>query len=274
MEFKEIAEGVKISSMGIGTWRIGGGETANHSMDEQEIKTLLEGIEHGMTHIDTAEYYGAGHSEEIVGRAISPYDRQDLFITTKVWRNHLKYDDLIKSIKGSLKRLQQDYIDLYLVHWPNPEVPLEETMKALEYCVEEGYTRLIGVSNFSIELMDEASSCLEENRLVANQVKYSLAEQEPKHGLLPYCLENDVTLIAYSPLARGDLVMPGNPVLDELTHKYGKTHAQISLNWLLSQEKVVVIPKASTFEHLLDNLGAVGWTLDKSDSIRLAQSFH
>jgi len=204
LDFKEIACREKISVLGLGTWRIGGSENADYSKDEEEISTLRKGIELGMVHLDTAERYGAGHCEEIVGRAIEPFTRRDLFVTTKVWHNHLKYDDLIKSIKASLKRLQQDYVDLYLVHWPNQNVPLKETMRALENCVIEGYTRFIGVSNFPLNLFMEAQTYLKEEKLVANQVKYSLVDQGPVKSLVPYCVENDVTLIAYTPLSRGN----------------------------------------------------------------------
>lgn len=273
MDFKEIASGVKIPAIGLGTWGIGGGHSPDTSRDEEDIESLRLGIELQMTHIDTAERYGAGHCEEVVAQAIEPYDRKDLFLTTKVWHDHLKRGDLIKSMNASLKRLQQDYVDLYLIHWPNPEVPLKETMEALEYCAEEGYTRFIGVSNFSPELVAEAQSYLKEHRLVANQVKYSLTEQGPRAELLPYCRENDVILIAYTPLAKGNLARPGNLVLDELAEKYGKTQAQISLNWLILQEKVIAIPKATNPDHLRDNIGATDWEIDTDDLQRLTNSF-
>jgi len=273
LDYKEISRDVKISALGLGTWSIGGKETADLSRDNEDIKALQIGIELGMTHIDTAEYYGAGHCEEVVAKAIEPFNRRDLFITTKVWSNHLRRDDLIRSIKASLKRLGQDYVDLYLVHWPNPQVPLKETMGALEHCIEEGYTRFIGVSNFSAQLVEEAQSNLKEHKLVSNQVKYNLNEQEPRTELLPYCRENDVTLIAWSPLAQGKLTKPGNPVLDKLVRKYEKTPAQIALNWLISQENVITIPKASNLDHLRDNLGAVGWRMDEEDQQMLAKSY-
>ena len=273
MDYKEITKGEKIAALGLGTWRIGGGEIPDLSKDREEIKTLQYGIEKGMTHIDTAEYYGAGHSEEIVCRAIEPFNRKDLFITTKVWPNHLKYHQVLKSIKASLKRLEVDYVDLFLIHWPNPDVPLSETMKALENCVEDGYTRYIGVSNFSAKLMMKAQSHLKENRLVANQVKYNLNSQEPKEQLLPYCIENNAILVAYSPLGKGNLTRPFNKVLDNFTTKYDKTRAQIALNWLISQENVITIPKASNIQHLKENLGSVGWTLSSEDRERLSQSF-
>ncbi len=273
MDFKKIAGGVEISALGLGTYRMGEGRAAGTSDDEGDVEALRLGIELGITHIDTAERYASGHSEEVVADAIEPFERRDLFITTKVWHDHLEHDDLIASMEASLKRLRQDYVDLYLVHWPNPDVPLEETMRALEYCAEEGYTRLIGVSNFSTELVAEAQSHLKEHTLVANQVHYNLEEQEPRAELLPYCRVNDIVLVAYTPLARGKLTRPGNPVLDELAEQYGKTQAQVSLNWLISQENVVAIPKASNPVHLRDNLGAVGWKLDEDDQQRLVVAF-
>lgn len=265
-----MSEGALISVLGQGTAGIGG--ASNRSRDEAEIQALRAGLDLGMTHIDTAERYSSGHSEELVGEAIEPYQRKDLFITTKVWSNHLCHDDLIASMKGSLSRLGLDYVDLYLIHWPNPEVPLRETMKALEHCAEEGFTSFIGVSNFSAALIAEAQSHLKDHRLVANQVKYSLKAQDPRSELLPYCRENDVMLIAYTPLAKGGLTRAGNVVLDELAEKYGKTQAQVSLNWLISQEKVIAIPKASRLEHLRDNVGADGWKLSDEDHNRLGES--
>jgi diketogulonate reductase-like aldo/keto reductase len=272
MYFKKIG-GSDISALGLGTYRMGEGRYSGTSDDKMDVEAIRLGIELGITHIDTAERYAGGYSEEVVADAIEPFERRDLFITTKVWHNHLEHDDLIASMEASLKRLRMDYVDLYLVHWPNPEVPLEETMGALEYCAEEGYTRLIGVSNFSAELVEEAQSHLKEHRLVADQVHYSLLEQEPRAGLLQYCQGNDIILIAYTPLARGELTRPGNPVLDEMAEKYGKTQAQVSLNWLIYQDNVVTIPKASNPDHLRDNLGAVGWRMDETDQRKLALSY-
>jgi len=275
MEYKELekAKGFRLPVLGLGTWGISGREVSDDSRDKEEVAALRTGIELGITHIDTAEMYGAGHAEMLVGEAIKPYKRDDLFITTKVWNTNLRHNDLILSMKGSLKRLGVEYVDLYLIHWPNPEIPLRETMRALEYCLFEGYTHFIGVSNFSASLIAEAQSYLRDSFLVADQVHYSLTEQSPRKELLPYCQKNDVMLIAYRPLERGQLTSPGHPVLDELATKYGKTQAQVSLNWLMSQEKVVAIPKASRVEHLKDNAGAVGWRLSEKDLVRLGESF-
>lgn len=271
MEYKEIARGVRIPVIGLGTWGIGGWEEPDPSRDLEGIASLREGIELGMTHIDTAEMYAGGHCEEVVGEAIKPYDREELFITTKVWRSHLRFDDVISAIKGSLRRLELDYVDLYLVHWPNPEVPLQETMRAMERCAEEGYTRFIGVSNFDRNLLERAQSHLREHRIVADQVEYSLLEQGPMKTLLPYCQREGVMLIAYTPLAKGRLARPGIPILDEMAERYGKTQGQVALNWLISQEWVVAIPKASKIEHLRENAGAVGWRLKPEDWRRLGE---
>jgi diketogulonate reductase-like aldo/keto reductase len=221
-----------------------------------------------MTHIDTAEIYGSGHVEEIVGETIKPFRRKDIFITTKVSPVNLRFDDLVNSIKSSLKRLKTDFVDLYLIHWPNPGIRLEETMKNLEYVVEQGFTRFIGVSNFSVELMKKAQSYTKQ-KIVANQVEYSLLCREPEKDLLPYCQKEDIMLIAYTPLANGRLAKPGFRLLDKMTEKYNRTQAQIALNWLISKEKVVTIPKTIKIEHLKDNLGAIGWKLEHSDIEKL-----
>ena len=273
MEFKEFAAGARIPVLGLGTWGVGGMQTADPSRDDEEVEALRLGIDLGVTHIDTAEYYAAGHSEEIVGRAIEPYDRGDLFITTKVWHNHLHYDDLVASMKASLERMALDYVDLYLIHWPNPRVPLEETMRALEHCVDEGYTRYIGVSNFPAPLLAEAQTHLRERRLIADQVEYSLEAQKPRTELLPHCQEHGIALVAYTPLAKGRLAKAGNETLDELAEKYGKTRAQVSLNWLINQENVLAIPKASNIAHLRDNIGALGWRLSDEDEDKLTEAF-
>jgi len=274
MKYTNLTENVRIPVLGLGTWGMGGRSSPDYSNDKEDIEAIKFALDLGLTHIDTAEYYGSGHAEELVGRAIQGYDRDELFITTKVWRTNLEHDDLIASMKGSLERLGLDYVDLYLIHWPNPEVPLKETMEALECCSEEGWTRLIGVSNFSKELMMEAQGYLKEESLVANQVEYSLMEQEPKTELLPYLKEINSTLIAYRPIARGKLAKPGHGALDELADRYDKTQVQIALNWLISQENVIAIPKSSDKTHLREIAGAVDWSLSKEDRKRLETSFN
>ena len=273
IETREIAPGVEIPVLGLGTWGMGGRQIEDHRWDDENVTAIRMAIELGLTHIDTAEYYGAGHAEELVREAVEPYDRRDLFITTKVWHTNLHRRDLMESMRKSLRRLGLDYVDLYLVHWPNPDIFLGETMTAMERCANEGQTRFIGVSNFSRSLMREAQSHLETHTLVANQVEYSLLDQKPKMDLLPSMQAEGRTLIAYSPLGRGILAKPGNKVLDELAEKYDKSQVQVALNWLISQENVLAIPKTSNPVHLLDIVGAVGWEMGLEDSLRLSYGF-
>jgi len=269
-----LADGTRIPVLGLGTWGIGGREQPDDTRDDEAISAIQMAIDLGLTHIDTAEQYGAGHCEELIGKAIHGVNRKKVFITTKVWPTHLAKKDLIASLYGSLKRLGTDYVDLLLIHWPNPEIPLRETMRTLEECVDKGLTGHIGVSNFSPQLMDEAQSYLKEGWIAVNQVEYSLIDQKPRMELLPVCRKTGVLLIAYRPLGRGILTLPGHTVLDQLAEKYGKTRSQMALNWLISQEGVATIPKSVNPLHLMEIIGAEGWSLDEDDDWdRLANSF-
>ena len=273
MEYREITKGVSIPMLGLGTWGMGGKETPSKARDSETVSAIRMAVELGLTHLDTAEYYGAGHAEELIGEAIEGMDRKTLFITSKVWHNHLHRDDLLNSMKASLKRLGVDQVDLYLVHWPNPDVPLKETMAAMEECVREGYTRFIGVSNFSAQLMKEAQGYLEGTRLIANQVQYSLLDQKPCMELLPACRKMDVSLVAYRPLERGAILQTPNPVMDEIAKAHGKTRVQVALNWLIAQESVFTIPKSTNPIHLMEFLGALGWRLTPDELTRLAAAY-
>ena len=263
MEFKELVKGVKIPVLGLGTWGMGGKSSPDTSHDKESIEALKRGIELGITHIDTAELYADGHAEEVVGEAIKSFDREKIFVTTKVKPDNLRYNDLINAAKRSLKRLQIEQMDLYLVHWPNQNIPLKETMRGMEYLLEQELTRFIGVSNFSAKLMKEAQSYLTgENRIVANQVEFSLMHKDPEKDILPFCQKEKIMLIAYSPLARGAIAKGGIKLVNELSKTYNKTPTQIALNWLISKEQVIAIPKASNVKHVEENAGAVGWRLN------------
>lgn len=272
MEFKEIAPGVKIPVLGLGTWGMGGFMTKSTAHDKEDIRAIKTALKLGMTHIDTAEMYGAGHAEELVGKAIKGFDRKKIFITSKVLPENLHYDDVIKAAKASLKRMKTDYVDLYLIHFPNPKIPIKETMQALDYLVKEKMTRFIGVSNFSLKEMLEAQSYTK-NKIVANQVEYNLLVREPEKELLPYCQKHKILLTAYKPIAGGELAKPGFKCLDAMAEKYHKTQAQIALNWLISQKNVITIPKASNLKHLKENLGATGWHLSQKDMKELTEHF-
>jgi len=252
----------KVTAIGMGTWGIGGYDLPDYSNDDKSVRALRYGLELGINLIDTAEYYGGGHSEEIVGLAIKGFSREDLFIVSKVWPTHFRYRDVIKAAEASSKRLGT-YIDLYLLHWPNPEVPLSETMRAMEELVDKGVIRYIGVSNFNLSLLKEAINVMKKYEIVVNQVKYSLADRWVEKDLLPFMEREGITVMAYTPLERGRLAR--NECLSKIGSKYGKTAAQVALNWLIWRSNVVAIPKAVNINHLVENFGAMGWRLTSDD---------
>ena len=177
MEFKELGKtGVKVPVLGLGTWGIGGRSSRYTAADAQAVQALRMGLDLGMLFIDTAEFYGHGHSEEIVADAIGDR-RESVFLATKVSPEHFGHDDVLKACEASLKRLKVSYVDLYQLHWPNPSIPISETMKAMERLVLEGKVRHIGVSNFSVRQTREAQESLSKATIAANQVDYSLLER-------------------------------------------------------------------------------------------------
>lgn len=263
MIYKILYNGDRIPVLGQGTWGLGGGMHADHSRDEQAREVIRTAIELGYTHIDTAEMYGGGHTEELVGQVIRDFRRQDLFLTSKVWQVTLRYQDTLKSLEGSLKRLGTDYLDLYLIHRPNRDIPLEETFRALNELVRQGKVRHLGVSNFNLEQLKRAQA-LSDTPLATNQVLYNLHNREyVKNGVLEYCQANDMLLTAYSPIDRGHLV--NDPALQEIAERVGATPAQVALNWLIRQDGVIALPMSTRKEHLIENLGALDIVLSDED---------
>lgn len=261
---------MNIPLLGMGTWGMGGKYERDESNIEQSVSILKQGLDLGIKLIDTAELYGEGLTEEIVGRAIKGRRREGVFIITKVWKTNLRYPDVLAAAEKSLGRLGTDYIDLYLIHWPNEEVPLSETMKAFEDLIASKKVRHIGVSNFSAALMKEAQSHLRKTVLSANQIEYSLLERSAEKEVIPFCKENGIQVIAHRPLAKGRMALEQNELLVALSKKYQKTPIQIALNWLISQN-IIVIPKTSNNKHLEEICGAVGWKLEEDD-IKLLKS--
>ena len=268
MEFKKLGRTKeRIPVLGMGTWKMGGGwYSMGYSRDEESVEALKLGLKLGMRFVDTAEGYGKGRAEELVGEAIK--NEKKIFIATKVSPEHFKYEDAIKSCEASLRRLRVRQIDLYQLHWPNPNVPIEETMRAMERLVDEGKVRYIGVSNFSVEEMKEAQEALSKYEIVSNQVEYSLLCRNVEKDVLPFCQKEKITLIAYRPLAGGK-IFKFPKVFDEVCKKYDRTISQVALNWLIQKKQVVAIPKASKAEHVTDNIGTMGWKLKKSDVEKL-----
>lgn len=269
---KTLKNGFELPVYGLGTWEMGGRWEADYSDDERCIKAIQNAIEHGVTHIDTAESYGAGHAEELVGEAIKNYDRSKLFIATKVSAQNQRYDDLLRSFENSLKRLNTDYVDLYLLHrYPEPGIDIAGTMRAMDELVAAGKVKNIGVCNMSVNRFREAQKHTK-NPLVCNQVHYSLDTREiVERGVLQYSQDNDVMVVAWGPLSKGALEAAG--ILHEMAEKYKKTPYQIALNWLIYQQNVVTIPKTTNLEHLEENLGVLGWSLEAEDYRVLTSEF-
>ncbi len=266
MNSKELGKtGEKIPALGIGTWQLGSDHAA-------AIDSIREGVGMGMRFVDTAEMY---HTEKIVGEAVG--DDSEVFIATKVSPDHFRHDDVKKACESSLNNLGVKEIDLYQLHWPNRRVPINETMKAMEELVDEGKIRYIGVSNFSIEDMEEARNCMKKYEIVSNQVQYSLFAREIEKGLADFCKKEHVTVIAYSPLDRGGVLQKskgaGLEVLNRIGERHGRSAAQVALNWVACKNNTVAIPKASKLEHMRENAKALEFRLEKKDVEELEHFF-
>jgi diketogulonate reductase-like aldo/keto reductase len=250
--------GVEIAEIGQGTWAF-----------RDDTEPLRLGVSLGATHIDTAEMYG---TEPVVGKAIAGI-RDRVFLATKVSPQHLRPKDLIKAAEASLKHLNTDTIDLYMIHWPNSSIPIKETMKAMEELVHDGKIRHIGVSNFSVEDMEEAQHVMSSQKIVSNQIQYNLANRSAEADVIPYCKREKITVVAYSPLSRGQVSRKKDELLDRIASKYGKTRSQVALNFLTREEHVVAIPKANSEEHVRENCSASGWRLSNDDLALIDEHF-
>lgn len=232
------AQGVEIPMLGFGTARMTGGECR---------RAVAAALEVGYRHIDTAQMYD---NEDAVGDALAasevPY--HDVFVVTKVNTNNLAHDDVLVSTRESRERLGVDTIDLLLIHAPREHTPLEETLGAMNELQEDGLVDHIGVSNFSVEQLEDAQR-ISETPIITNQVKYHPYHRQDE--LLSYCVDNEILLTAYSPLAEGAAV--GDDRLAEIGKRYGKSAAQVALRWLLQQPYVAAIPKAANRDHLAAN---------------------
>jgi diketogulonate reductase-like aldo/keto reductase len=273
MQTKKLSNDFELPVLAVGTWAIGGEYEPDYSKDKEYIEAIKTAIKLGYIHIDTAEVYGAGHTEEIVAEAIKDFDRKKIFITTKVFKTNLHYDTVINSAKNSLIRLKTNYIDLYLIHAPNPEIPIEETMKAMDYLVEQKIIKFIGVSNFSAEQMKEAQKHTK-NRIVANQLKYEFWADKIDTEAIKYCQKNDIMVIAYKPFGRGRISKERIKLLPILAEKYHKSEAQIILNWLISKRNVVALFKSTSREHLKENQNIFDFQLTKEETDRMDALVH
>jgi len=241
---------------GMGTWEL---------REEECAKTVKEALSLGYRHIDTAEFYG---NEEVIGNCLadSGIARDELFVTTKVWTDHFHASAFKKAAENSLRKLRLDYLDLLLIHWPSPAVPLAETVGALCELAKEGKTLAIGVSNFSVHQLQAAVS-LASVPISCDQVKFNLEENQKE--LLGYAQSKGINITAYTPLGRGSFLL--NPDLSEIARTHGKTPAQTALRWLIQQKGISAVPKSARKKHLQDNLEIFDFELSLAEMSRLGR---
>ena len=267
MEYRQLGRtGEKVSVIGMGCWKIG--LSKNHDDWAGEVASLRRGVELGMNLIDTAERYSSGRSEELVGEAVRDC-RDDVFIATKVAPPNLHHDAVIRACKDSIRRLGISQIDLYQIHWPDPAVPIKETMSAMEHLVQVGLVRYIGVSNFSVSETEDARAALTRNEISSNQAEYALTNRSVEAEILPYCAREKITLMAYSPLARGKIP---RSIPEDILRKYDMSPAQAMLNWVTRNDQVVAIPKASSTGHQEENASSIAVRFSVADYEKMSKS--
>lgn len=271
MEKIKLSNGQMIPKLGQGTWSMGDSKNS----ETEEINTLKKGIELGLTLIDTAEMYGSGNSEKLISKAICDENRDDLFLISKVYPQNSSKGKLEKSLDNSLKNLKVDCLDMYLLHWRG-SVPLEETVFALEEQVKKGKIKSWGVSNFDTRDMQELLEVENGKNCKINQVMYHLGSRGVEYELLEYLKEQNIPLMAYSPLAQAGNLKKDlwiSTALNEIASKYDVSLANILLNFILRDKNVIAIPKASKISNVLDNAKSLDFTLTQEDINLLNQEF-
>lgn len=264
MKFESIAN-LTLPKIGFGTWKIGGGSNADPKTDSVSLAALRSALETGYIHFDTAEMYANGHAEELLGQAVreSQIKREALFITSKVMPAHLQYEQVLNSCENSLRRLQMEYLDLYLIHWPQAGMKLEDTFRALNKLVRDGKIKHLGVSNFNVKLLKQAQE-LSETPIVNNQVPYSLSDRSyVKNGVLEYCQQNNILFTAYSPIEEGRL--RSNKALEIIARNHSATTYQIALAWVISQPHIITIPMSANPRHIQENFEAADIELTQNE---------
>ena len=265
MQHVTLSSGEQVPALGMGTWMIG----ENRAARAEEIATLQRGIDLGMTLIDTAEMYGDGASERLVGEAIKGR-RGQVFLVSKFYPHNASVRGTQAACEGSLKRLGVDCLDLYLLHWRGA-VPLEDTIEGVERLREQGKIRHWGVSNLDSDDMQELCDVPGGEGVAANQVLYNLSRRGIEWDLLPWCEARGIPVMAYSPVEQARLLR--HPGLRALAERHGATPVQLALTWLLKRDQMIVIPKASTRAHLEENFAALECPLDAATLAELDRLF-
>lgn len=265
-----LPDGTKVSALGQGTWYMG----ENYSKRNEEIKSLKLGLELGMNLIDTAEMYGDGLSEELVGEVINDV-RKDVFLVSKVYPHNAGLNSISNACENSLKRLKTDYLDLYLLHWRGG-IPLEETIEGMEKLKKEGKILRWGVSNFDTDDMKELLNKSMGENCAVNEVLYHIGSRGIEFDLLPWQRNNNIPTIAYCPLAQGGSLEKNilrNEILNEIAKEHNVKPLQIALAWTICEKDIISIPKASTVDHVIENAKATSITLSSKDIERLEKVF-
>lgn len=265
MKTVTLPSGVPVPVLGQGTW--GMGETPERR--QKEIAALRFGLDLGLTLIDTAEMYGEGGAEEVVGEAIEGR-RDEVYLVSKVYPFNASRPGTVAACERSLKRLRTDRIDLYLLHWRG-DYPLSETVEAFETLKEAGAIRDWGVSNFDLPDMEELATVPNGEQVATDQVLYNLYHREVETALLPWCLKRHIPIMAYSPIEQGRML--DDPLLKEIASHHGITPAQAALAWLLQKQEVIVIAKASKIEHVRQNREALDVRLTIRDLEALERAY-
>lgn len=272
MRFKNFGNSeCPVPVIGQGTWHLPeGGEARGEAK-----KALRAGIDKGMVHIDTAEMYGNGLSEELVGEVIKEVPRDLLFLVSKVLPSNASYRGTIKACEMSLRRMKIDHLDCYLLHWRG-RYPLSETMGAMETLVQQGKIRFLGVSNFDVEDLQEAEESLSKEKITCNQVLYHLHERGIERRVVPYCKDKNIAVVAYTPFGQRPLPSATSRegrLLNSIAAKYGATPRQVILAFLVREEIMFAVPKAAKVAHVLENAGAGELVLDREDVLALSEQF-
>lgn len=265
MRTLKLPSGQLIPVLGMGTWQMG--ENARNR--QSEIDALRYGLDLGLTLIDTAEMYGEGGAEEVIAQAIASR-RAEVFLVSKVYPHNASKRGTIAACERSLQRLKTDYLDLYLLHWRG-SVPLAETLEGLATLQQSGKIRSYGVSNFDAEDMEEAIGLKDGKGIATNQVLYNLMRRGIEWNLLPWCRQQGIPIMAYSPIEQGRLL--NNRTLKTIAQQRGVTAAQVAIAWLLHQENVIVIPKSSRIDHVEQNYAALNLKLNADELASLDAAF-
>lgn len=297
MDYRKIGKSdLKVSVVGFGAWQAGRAGWGEDYSDHDVIEAMKYALSEGINYIDTAMVYGDGHSEEIVGSAISDFDREDIVIATKVNPPHLTHDAILRSCENSIRRMNCDYIDLYQLHWPDESVPIKESISAMEKLVDSGKVRYIGLCNYYGKEFEEAFESAKKHEIISNQLRYNLIQRQVETDPYPAMKKLGVDMIAWSPIAKGllsgkynpeslpndrirsrdVLFRPENvkklmPVLDkvkEIAERNVKSMVQVSLNYLLCKN-ALVIPGIKRKSQIIDCIGSAGWKLSEREIAEL-----